>query len=100
MTKQDLVNAVSERSGLKRAVVESIINTTLNVSKESVVGGQTIYLRGFGTLGPKTRKAKTARIIATGEACHVPERTVPAFKPCFSFRQEVEIGKLLKGNQL
>lgn len=98
MTKKELVSAIAKRSGISKADVEHVINNSLNVIRETVASGDSIYIRGFGTIEPKLRKAKKARIIATGETVNVPARKVPTFKPCFSFRQEVQNGKVFKGN--
>ena len=94
MTKNELVSAIAKRSGISKADVEHVINNSLNVIRETVASGDSIIIRGFGTIEPKLRKAKKARIIATGETVNIPARKVPTFKPCFSFRQEVQNGKV------
>lgn len=98
MTKNELVSAIAKRSGISKADVEHVINNSLNVIRETVASGDSIIIRGFGTIEPKLRKAKKARIIATGETVNIPARKVPTFKPCFSFRQEVQNGKVFEGN--
>lgn len=98
MTKNELVSAIAKRSGISKADVEHVINNSLNVIRETVASGDPIIIRGFGTIEPKLRKAKKARIIATGETVNIPARKVPTFKPCFSFRQEVQNVKVFEGN--
>lgn len=97
MTKNELVSAIAKRSGISKADVEHVINNSMNVIRETVASGDSIIIRGFGTIEPKLRKAKKARIIATGETVNIPARKVPTFKPCFTFRQEVEDGKTFEG---
>lgn len=92
MTKKDLVNQVSERTGFDALHVEKVINHTMNVTKETLAKGGTIYVRGFGSIGPKMRKAKIARNISKGTSVAVPSRKVPFFKPSKEFRDEVATG--------
>ena len=97
MTKSEFIIEIAKRSGMSKAQVENVIDNSLNVVRETVAGGESIFIRGFGTMEPKLRKAKEARIIATGETINLPARKVPTFKPCFTFRQEVEDGKIFEG---
>lgn len=92
MTKNDLVNEVAKRTDGNYALIEKVINTALQASKEAVVSGETIYIRGFGTMGPKLRKAKVARNISKGTMIAVPERKVPYFKPSKEFKEETITG--------
>lgn len=99
MTKKDLVNAVSERSGIDSTVVENVLNSTLNEAKRAVVDGRTIYIRGFGSIGPKLRKQKVGQDIRKGQPVVIPSYKLPAFKPSRVFRYEVNLGKILKANE-
>lgn len=91
MTKKELAAkaaaacAGTQAHGTPAAVVEEVINATLGVIKDVVYCGGEVTLRGFGTFGHKTRKAKTARNINTGETVHVPARVVVSFKPAKDF---------------
>ena len=99
MTKKDFVNAISERSGIERTVVEKVLNSTLNEAKEAVVNGKTIYIRGFGSLGPKLRKQKIGQDIRIGQPVVIPSHKLPAFKPSKVFRYEVNLGRIMKANE-
>lgn len=99
MTKQELVFSVARRSGVDSAVVEKVLNSILNEAKESVVGGKTIYIRGFGTLGPRSRKEKIGQNIRSGQSVVIPAQKVPYFKPSKVFKHEVNLGRILKANE-
>jgi DNA-binding protein HU-beta len=99
MTKKDLVNAVSERSGVDRIVVENVLNSTLNEAKKAVVDGKNIYIRGFGSIGPKLRKQKVGQDIRLGQPVVIPPHKIPSFKPSRVFRYEVNLGKIMKANE-
>ena len=57
--------------------------------KDVVANGETIYLRGFGSFGPKRKAQKTARNISNNTTIIIPEHIAPCFKPSKSFIQKV-----------
>lgn len=89
MTKNDLINAVAKRTGLKKTDIDLIINVSIDETKKSIAKNEPVYLRGFGTFTAKHRKEKTARNISAGTQVIVPETAVPHFKPCNAFKVEV-----------
>lgn len=99
MTKRDLIIAVEKRSGVDKAVIEKVLNSALNEVKQSVVSGNTIYVRGFGTLGPQVRKQKVGQDIRLGQSVIIPEMRIPKFKPSQIFRSEVNVGRILRANE-
>jgi len=99
MTKQELIFSVAKRSGVDSAVVEKVLNSTLNEAKEAVVSGKTIFIRGFGTLGPKTRKEKIGQNIRLGQSVVIPAQKLPYFRPSKTFKHEVNQGRVLKANE-
>lgn len=52
MTKNELVSAIAKRSGISKTDVEHVINNSLNVIRETVASGDSIIIRGFGTIDP------------------------------------------------
>lgn len=87
MTKNDLVKEIAERTECNRGDVAEIIETLLEVVKSEIAAGKTLYLRGFGTLGPKLRAPKLARNLSTKTTILVPARMVPYFKPSREFKE-------------
>lgn len=94
MRKQELADKVAEMTGLSKVDARKAIDATVQSVKEALVSGESLFIRGFGTFETKIRKAKRARVISTGESVIVPERKVPTFKPCFSFKEEVLNGEI------
>lgn len=99
MTKRDLINAVEKRSGVEKTVIEKVLNSALNEVKLSVVSGKTLYIRGFGTLGPQVRRQKVGQNIGLGQSVIIPEMRIPKFKPSQIFRSEVNVGRIMKANE-
>lgn len=80
MTKQDLIDIVSEKSGLTKKETGAILDTILDTITETMKQGEKVALVGFGTFEAKTRKARQGRNPATGETIEIAARTVPSFK--------------------
>ncbi|MCK4427879.1 MAG: integration host factor subunit beta [candidate division Zixibacteria bacterium] len=86
MTKADLVEEVSGKTGLTRTDVAVVVDAFLETVKKSLEDGNNIEIRGFGTFKIKLRKARKARNPRTGEEVPVPDRKVPVFKPSNEFK--------------
>ena len=55
-----------------------------------MIGGEPVYLRGFGSFILKLRAEKTARNISKGTTLKIPAHKVPAFKPAKSFALKIK----------
>ncbi len=88
-TKSDLVDRVTEKTGLARTQAYFAIDSFIDAVKTSLEDGHNIEIRGFGTFKVKERKARKARNPRTGEAVPVPKRKVPVFKPSNEFKKLV-----------
>lgn len=90
VTKQQLIEQISEQTGLRRSEAKKAVESTMQVLSQAFAAGDNVYLRGFGTFAVRNVKEKQARIIATGETCIVPAHRTVTFKP------SNELKKLLK----
>ncbi len=90
MTKADIVNEISRRTGLEKAAVLTTVENFMQIVKESMTDGDNVYLRGFGSFILKTRKKKTARNISKNISIEIPEHQIPAFKPSKVFLEAVK----------
>ena len=89
MTKQDIINDVSNSTGLTKLETEIIMNGVMSTIINSLANNERVELRGFGTFGVKHRMPKKARNPGTGEPVYLPERYVPTFKPSKLMRSKV-----------
>ena len=85
MTKADIVKQIAERTGVEREVVSTIVENFMEQIRLSMIHGENIYLRGFGTFLLKQRAEKVARNISKNTTIVVPAHMVPAFKPSPDF---------------
>lgn len=90
MTKAEIVSEISRTTGLEKDAVLDIVEKFMEVVKDTMSGGENIYLRGFGSFVVKTRKEKTARNISKNTAIKIPEHKIPSFKPSRVFLDEVK----------
>ena len=89
MTKQEIVDKVSNATGLTKVETETIMNGVMSTIIDSLANNEKVELRGFGTFGIKYRMPKKARNPGTGEPVFLPERFVPTFKPSKLMRSRV-----------
>ncbi len=90
MTKADIVNEISEKTGIEKLQVQHTVEAFMTSVKSSLAKGQNVYLRGFGSFIVKKRAQKTGRIISKNTTIVIPEHHVPAFKPAKTFVNRVK----------
>ena len=61
MTKQNIVDAVSDATGLTKVETEAVMNGVMTTIIEALATNNRVELRGFGTFGVKHRMPKKAR---------------------------------------
>ncbi len=90
MNKTELVDAVSEKSGLSKKDSEKAISAVVDTVIETLSDGGKVQLVGFGTFETRVHKERTNVNPATKERQIIPETTVPAFKPGKAFKEAVK----------
>ena len=63
MRKQDLINQIADKTGIPKVDVLVTLETMFKEVKYSLIKGESIYIRGFGSFYPKKRAAKIGRNI-------------------------------------
>ena len=92
MTKAEIVAQISRQSGIEKTVVMTVIESFMENVKESMVAGNEVFLRGFGSFIIKRRAEKTARNISKNTTIKIPAHNIPAFKPAkFSYISKFHI---------
>ncbi len=84
-TKADIVNEVAKATGIEKTAVQSVLEASMSVIKESLTKGKPVYLRGFGSFIIKHRAEKAARNITKNTTMTIPAHDIPAFKPAKVF---------------
>jgi DNA-binding protein HU-beta len=81
MIKIDIVNHVSEKTGLNKDKANVAVESLLQAMKEALLRGERIELRGFGVFAVKNRKTGPGRNPRTGEVVPIQPGKTVRFKP-------------------
>ena len=81
MNKNDLVNQVSDNTGLSKSDSAKAVDSVLDTITDTLKSGGDVRLVGFGTFLVSKRKATTGRNPQTGAAIQIPAANVPKFRP-------------------
>lgn len=96
MTKADIVNEIAKSTGIEKVQVQQVVESFMENIKDTMMAGNNVYLRGFGSFIIKRRAQKVARNISKNTTITIPAHNIPAFKPSKTFAGEVKIKSALK----
>ena len=80
MTQTEIVNALAEKSGLKKTDVKGMFDSIAELAASEVQKNGEFTLPGFGKLVKATRKAREGRNPATGAVINIPAKTTVKFR--------------------
>ena len=80
MNKNELIDAVSKKTGLTKADAAKAVDSVFDEIIDSLKQGDEVRLVGFGTFSVATRAASEGRNPRTGDVIHIPETRQPKFK--------------------
>ena len=89
MTKKQIVQQISDKTGLTQLQTKDIVDLTFEAIVNTLLDEGRIELRNFGVFEVKTRKARKARNPRTGEKVDVPPKNVVTFKPGKEMEEKV-----------
>ncbi|GIP15152.1 transcriptional regulator [Paenibacillus montaniterrae] len=81
MNKTDLINQVSELSGLSKKDAGKAVDAVFGAISEALQSGDKVQLVGFGNFEVRERQARKGRNPQTGEEIDIAASKIPAFKP-------------------
>ena len=90
MRKADLINRISEKTGVPKVDVLVSVENMIKIIKDTLSTGENVYLRGFGSFVVKKRAAKIGRNIKKNTAISIPEHYIPSFKPAQKFLDQIK----------
>ena len=79
MNKTQLIEAIADKSGLKKKEAEAALNAMTAAIAEALKAGEKVQLVGFGTYEVKERAARSGRNPKTGETIEIAASKHPAF---------------------
>ncbi|MBW7848118.1 MAG: integration host factor subunit beta [Bacteroidales bacterium] len=90
MTKAEIVADIAAKTGVEKAAVQAVVESFMEAVKDSMMNGENVYLRGFGSFTIKRRAEKTGRNISKNTTIIIPAHNIPSFKPAKSFVAQVK----------
>jgi len=90
MTKAEIVAEIANKTGIEKVAVQATVEAFMDSLKNSMVNGQNVYLRGFGSFIIKKRAEKTGRNISRNTTIIIPAHNIPSFKPAKTFVNKVK----------
>ncbi|NCC99649.1 MAG: integration host factor subunit beta [Bacteroidia bacterium] len=90
MTKAEIVNEISNNTGIDKVAVMQVVESFMDEVKKSLASQENVYLRGFGSFVVKQRAEKVARNISKNVTITIPAHIIPSFKPAKTFIESVK----------
>jgi len=90
MTKAEIVAEIANKTGIEKVAVQATVEAFMEAVKDSMVKGENVYLRGFGSFTIKRRAEKTGRNISKNTTIIIPAHNIPSFKPAKTFVNHVK----------
>ncbi len=82
MTKNDIVEIISVKTGISKQIVSTTIAEVNQVIIRTLTKGDSVKISGFGTFYSVDRKPRKGRNPKTGEIINIPSRRVTRFRSC------------------
>lgn len=80
MTKLDIINKVSEQTGLSRQEADKAVETIMMLIKDTLTKGDSVILRKFGSFQIRGKNSRMGRNPKTGQDAEISARKVVRFK--------------------
>jgi integration host factor subunit beta len=90
MTKREIIEELlSRRRRITHRESETIVNAMFDAMANSLMRGERIEIRGFGSFAVKQRRARQGRNPKTGQLVSVDAKQIPFFRAGKELRIEV-----------
>ena len=89
LTKIDIINHVSDDTGLSKVKAEEAVDAIIDAVRESLARGEPVILRRFGSFSVRRKNARVGRNPKTGLEAPISARRVVSFKAGKPFKDAV-----------
>jgi DNA-binding protein HU-beta len=89
MVKKELVNSISENSGLSKKDSEKALNAFIESVENALANGEKVSLVGFGNFEVRERAERKGRNPISGEGIVIPACKTPVFKASKNLKEKV-----------
>ena len=81
MIKAEIINRVSEKTGINKIKAEVAVNALFDAIKQALLHGERIELRGFGVFRVRLKRTGLGKNPRTGQSAIIPPGYTVSFKP-------------------
>jgi len=89
LTKADIVDHIYEKTERNRAEVKILVDTLLEIMKQSIKKDDSLLISGFGKFDAYAKRARKGRNPQTSDSIVLPPRKVVVFRLSRKFRAEL-----------
>ncbi|WP_027179748.1 integration host factor subunit alpha [Maridesulfovibrio bastinii] len=89
LTKASVVDYIYEKTDKNRAEIKELVETILDIMKESIKKDHAMLVSGFGKFEAYDKNARKGRNPQTNETITLPARKVVVFRLSRKFRSEL-----------
>lgn len=93
MNKSELIDELAKELEIPSREAASVLSTILEAMTDTLVQGENIEIRGFGSFSVRQYEAYEGRNPKTGEVTHVKPKKLPFFKIGKDLREQVNAPK-------
>lgn len=93
MTKRDIIRKLEKRNGLSLSQATHAVEGVIDIIADALADGETILLRGFGTIKTVQRAARPARDINKGTQVMVPPTKQVKFTAYDALKERINAKK-------
>lgn len=90
MTREELARETARRTGLTMKEVQIVLVTLLDVIREKICAGDTVFIRGFGCFSAKKGRKRRVRDPRDEGVMEIPARYRPVFRAYPALRDAVQ----------
>ena len=90
MNKQDLVNLVSEKTGISKEAAGKVQKAVIEAISSTLEKGDSLSLIGFGSFKVIDRAAREGRNPSTGEKMHIAATKAVKFTPSKVLKERIQ----------
>ena len=87
MRKSDLANRLQDATGLTNRKAQELLDTVLDLIKDTLVQGEELKISGFGNFELRQKAARKGRNPQTGASITIDAKKSISFKPSIVLRE-------------
>lgn len=90
MNKVELINAVANKTGLKKKEAEAAVSAVFEAITEALTSEDKVQVVGFGTFKVKAKEAREGRNPKTGEKITIAASKTPVFTAGKALKDQIK----------